>query len=298
MKKLLLFLVLLFCFNYSNAQEIPKIQYISTTNIVGTCNNGTIISAKYYKDHSKGSKDKTLIIDTYLVKSDNKFNIIFSEKRELKDLIYISTDKTMDVQRLPVYVDSTTTPKIFTILPSTGNSTFREQIEVLNEYNAEKEALKNTTLTYGTQILSTNFSIPLVRFNFVTDDDTKQGDILLFTSVGAGVGYYWGQLERTRDNTGEIINEDFRNRFGINLGFLFSAGTGEDTKNVFAPVINFAILDFQLGIGTELGTRSPNQKREFVTLSYAIPMYKLFKKGYKIYAMDKLPSELNHKTLN
>ncbi|MEO8238677.1 MAG: hypothetical protein ABI576_11255 [Flavobacterium sp.] len=297
MKKLLLLLMLLFSFNFINAQAKPNIQIITTANIVGTCNNGTIITVKYYKDHSGGTNDKTLIIDTTKVKTDNKFNIKFSVERLLNDTIFISTDKTLDVQKLPVKVDYTVVRNL-TTEPTSGKSNFREVVPVVNEYKAEQQALKNTTLTYGAQILSTNFSIPLVRFNFVTDDDTKQGDILLFTSIGAGVGYYWGQLERTRDNTGEIINEDFRNRFGINLGFLFSAGTGEDTKNVFAPVLNFAILDFQLGIGTELGTRSPNQKREFITLSYAIPMYKLFKKGYKIYARDKLPSELNHKTLN
>lgn len=171
-------------------------------------------------------------------------------------------------------------------------------VSKLSDFNDEKEALKNTTLTYGSQILSTNFTIPLVRFNFVENDSQKQGDILLFTSIGAGVGYYWGQLERTRDNTGEIIDEEFRNRFGVNLGFLFSAGTGDDTKNVFAPVINFAVLDFQIGIGTELGTRSLNQKREFLTISYSIPVYKLFKKSYKIYFMQKVPNDTKRKSLN
>ncbi|WP_426486048.1 hypothetical protein [Flavobacterium sp. 2] len=175
---------------------------------------------------------------------------------------------------------------------------FSEAVSKVEAYKAEKLALRNTTLIYGSQILSTNFTIPLVRFNFVEGDSQKQGDILLFTSIGAGVGYYWGQLERTRDNTGEIINEEFRNRFGINLGFLFSAGTGEESKNVFAPVINFAVLDFQIGIGTELGTRSANQKRQFLTLSYAIPVYKLFKKGYKIYAMEPEPNEMIQKSLN
>jgi hypothetical protein len=296
MKKPLLLIMLLFAFNFINAQISPKIQFITTTNIVGSCNNGTIITVKYYKDQNAG-KEKILIIDTTKVKTDNIFNLKFSVERVLNDSIFISTDKTLDVQKKLVQVDITDAKKS-TPEPTTGNSTFREQVLVINEYKAEKAALKNTTLTYGTQILSTNFSIPLVRFNFVTDDDTKQGDILLFTSIGAGVGYYWGQLERTRDNTGEVINEDFRNRFGINLGFLFSAGTGEDTKNVFAPVLNLAVLDFQIGLGIELGTRSPNQKREFITLSYAIPIYKLFKKSYKIYAMDKLPGEMNHKTVN
>lgn len=178
------------------------------------------------------------------------------------------------------------------------DSSLGKEVSKVDEYKAEKMALKNTTLIYGSQILSTNFTIPLVRFNFVKGDSQKQGDILLFNSIGAGVGYYWGQLERTRDNTGEIIDEEFRNRFGINLGFLFSAGTGDDTKNVFAPVLNFAILDFQIGIGTELGTRGVNQKREFLTLSYAIPVYKLFKKGYKIYALEPAPNEMIQKSLN
>jgi hypothetical protein len=176
--------------------------------------------------------------------------------------------------------------------------TLEDVITKIDEIDAEKYALRNTTLTYGAQILSTNFTIPLVRFNFVNSDTQKQGDILLFTSIGAGVGYYWGQLERTRDDKGEIINEEFRNRFGVNLGFLFSAGTGSETTNVFAPVFNFAVLDFQIGIGVELGTRAKNQKKEFLTISYAIPIYKLFKKGYRLYTIEEKPNDKIRKSLN
>jgi hypothetical protein len=157
------------------------------------------------------------------------------------------------------------------------------------ELEAEKEALKNTTLTYKSHIVSTNFTIPLVRFNFVENDATKQGDISLFTSIGAGIGYYVGRLERTRDSTGEIINEEFSNTFGVSVGAIFSAGTGEDTKNVFAPILNVSMLDFQIGIGTELGTRAENQKRQFVTLSYSIPLYKLFRKSYRLIKVSPTP---------
>jgi hypothetical protein len=171
-----------------------------------------------------------------------------------------------------------------------------KEADKLASFDAEKLILKSSTLIYKKTILSTNFSIPLVRFNFVTGDDQKQGDILLFNSIGAGFGYYWGRLERTRDDRGEIINEEFSNTFGVNVGALFSAGTGEESKNVFAPTINFAVLDFQVGVGIELGTRAENQKREFVTLSYSIPLYKLFKKSYRILRSYDIPIESVRKT--
>jgi hypothetical protein len=173
-----------------------------------------------------------------------------------------------------------------------------EEQSAVVELNAEKTALINSTLIYKKTIISTNFTIPLVRFNFIEGDDTKQGDILLFNSIGAGIGIYGGRLERTRDDKGEIIDEEFSNTFGVNIGALFSAGTGEANKNVFAPVLNVAALDFQIGVGVELGSLLPSQKRTFLTLSYSIPLYKLFKKGYRIIRSYDMPIESTRKSLN
>lgn len=153
----------------------------------------------------------------------------------------------------------------------------------LSARNFTNYSVAGKTVKYKATIWNTNFSIPLARFNFTKDDEQKAGDLLLFNSIGAGFGISAGELSETRDLQGNLINQEFVNTFGVHLGFLFSAGTGDDTKNVFAPTLNFTVLDFQIGIGYELGTLSENQRPTFLTLSYAIPLYKLKKGGFWIW---------------
>lgn len=141
---------------------------------------------------------------------------------------------------------------------------------------------KNTTYKFKTSIISTNFTIPVARFNTVSNSDTKVGDISLFNSIGAGVGYCWGELERTTNENNETVNSEFTSTFGYHIGVLFSAGSGQDSKNVFAPTISFSILDFQFGYGFELGTIEDGQKRDFWTVAYAIPISKLLKGKYYV----------------
>tara|TARA_R110001599_G_scaffold84914_1_gene228312 strand:+ start:1788 stop:2636 length:849 start_codon:yes stop_codon:yes gene_type:complete len=157
----------------------------------------------------------------------------------------------------------------------------------LNYENFTDNTVAGKTVSYKATIWNTNFSIPLARFNFMLKEDRKAGDLVLFNSIGAGFGISAGELSETRDFQGNLINQEFINTFGIHLGFLFSAGTGDDTKNVFAPTLNFSILDFQLGVGYELGTLSENQQPTFMTLSYAIPLYKLKKGGFWIWKGSK-----------
>jgi hypothetical protein len=298
MKKILPLLFLL-VLNLCAAQEKPQVQFVSKTNVVGTCNNGSIVSASYRVKKNPSSTDTITVVqvDTTLVKIDNKFNIKFKAPLDVKKLVSVWVkEKDKDSKESLHFVeDETTIVERLTINATKNESSYADDLAAINEFKAEKEALKNTTLTYKSQIISTNFTIPLVRFNFIENDATKQGDILLFTSIGAGIGYYWGRLERTRDNTGEIISEEFSNSFGVSVGALFSAGTGDDTKNVFAPIINFSMLDFQIGIGTELGTKADNQKREFITLSYSIPLYKLFRKSYRLVKVTPAPYLLTRK---
>ena len=289
MRKILPILILLIS-NFSTSQTRPFVYYASKNEVIGFFNYLGDVSAKY-------SKDGLETIDKFTVTVDNKFNIPFTKAPlsiGTKILVY-STKSPKDSISVLVKSDEDIVKSLNKTITA-PQLDYQQQQNQINAYAAEKDALKNTTLIYQTSIWSTNFSIPLVRFNFVKGDENKQGDILLFNSIGAGIGWYKGRLERTRDNVGEIVNEEFSNSVGINLGFLFSAGTGEDTKNVFAPVLNFCALDMQIGFGAELGTRSPNQKKEFITLSYAIPMYKLFKKGYRISKHIGLPSESIHKT--
>ncbi|AUC77682.1 hypothetical protein [Olleya sp. Bg11-27] len=149
------------------------------------------------------------------------------------------------------------------------------QVHLLNEF--AKKKFKNTKTTYKATILNTNFSIPIARFNFSKNDSLNKGNIQLFNSIGAGFGVSWGSMTDYRDENGELENSDFANTFSIHAGVLFSAG---NNNNVFAPVISIGILDFQLGLGYELGNIDVNQKRSFVTIGYAIPLYKLVKGKY------------------
>jgi len=157
----------------------------------------------------------------------------------------------------------------------------------LSPKNFTNYSVAGKTVKYKATIWNTNFSIPLARFNFTKDDEQKTGDLLLFNSIGAGFGISAGELSETRDLQGDLINQEFVNTFGAHLGFLFSAGTGEDAKNVFAPTLNISVLDFQIGLGYELGTLSENQRPTFLTLSYAIPLYKLKKGGFWIWKSSK-----------
>ena len=155
-----------------------------------------------------------------------------------------------------------------------------------------KKAFKNKKIKYKATIWNTNFSIPIARFNFDDDEnDLKFGDIQMFNSIGAGFGMSWGTMTDYRDENGDLENSDFVNSFSIHGGFLFSAGS--ENNNVFAPVVTIGVLDFQLGLGVELGTISENQRRTFLTLGYAIPLYKLTRGKYLFHKKGRILNEVN-----
>ena len=168
--------------------------------------------------------------------------------------------------------------------------------EVRKKYNQfllnkeSKELFKNTKITYEATIFNTNFSIPIARFNFIKDDDSKFGNIQMFNSIGAGFGISYGKMTDYRNEIGELENSEFNNSISFHLGFLFSAGTEND--NVFAPTFNIGLMDFQLGYGVELGKIDDNQQRSFLTVGYAIPLYKLKKGKYKFYKKGKIINEI------
>lgn len=307
MKKLIFTSTLLIMLNLCFAQDKPKIKYVSATKILGTCNNGSVIHVEFEKN-----SDKSIVVEKTNVFDNGNFVFSFTtnEVRKKGDKVRIWAtynkrfgESKKDDSDSEIYLVEDDSEIIIRLANEANKKTERESnldsiLAKINILKTEKKALRNTTLTYKTSIWSTNFNIPLVRFNRVENDDTKHGDILVFNSIGAGLGYYLGRLERTRDDRGEIINEEFSNSFGITIGALFSAGTGEDTKNVFAPTLNISTLDFQIGYGYELGTLSQSQRRGFFTLSYAIPLYKLFKKSYRVSRSYLIPIELSEKSQN
>lgn len=146
----------------------------------------------------------------------------------------------------------------------------------------------STTYSYDVKMVNTNFTIPIVRFNIANSKSPKEGDVLLFNSIGAGVGLSWGELSKTTDATGETINTDYTNWFGLHFGVLFSAGSnGSENKNIFAPTFSISTLDFQVGAGYEMGTVAASQTKFFITIAYAIPLSKLIKGKYYILKSSK-----------
>lgn len=230
---------------------------------------------------------------------DQEVNRIESQKKQHSDMLVEIENQKKEMERLKKIQEDEVTKAEIKKLEAKGYSieketdlTFGDGLNEIERLNAEKRSLANTVLTYKATITHTNFNIPLVRFNTVKNDDTKYGDVLLFNSIGAGFGVSAGRVEITRDNEGEIVNEEFYNTIGVQVGALFSAGSGEDAKNVIAPTVNISYLDFQAGIGYELGTiASANQNRTFFTLSYGIPLYKLYKKSVRYALVSPIPIE-------
>ena len=131
------------------------------------------------------------------------------------------------------------------------------------------------------EVISTNFTVPMVRFNFIEDseDSLKKGNVTFFNSVGAGVSYNFGRLFQYTNDNNEVVNNEFINIIGFQVGFLFSAETADPPTNNFALTAGVTILDFHFGFGHELGTITEDQKRSFITIAYSIPISKLTKAG-------------------
>lgn len=139
---------------------------------------------------------------------------------------------------------------------------------------------QNITTEYSAQVISSNFTIPVIRFDLAQAASDRKGSVSFFNNVGAGVGYYWGRITDIKDGEGKVISSEMDNTLGVQLGVLFSKG---DSINVFALTTGISVLNFQLGVGYELGTVGIGNKRTFFTLNYGIPIARLIKGGfYKI----------------
>lgn len=167
----------------------------------------------------------------------------------------------------------------------------RENFNISQRLIAEDLLMKSTVATYKRTIVNTNFTIPVARFDITKPEydssgnlisDTK-GSISLFSSFGFGIGICGGRSEVTRDSNGIIIDDSFSNTFGVYLGVLYQATTGENQKNVFAPTLSLSVLDIQVGIGYDYGKVPQNQERTFITVSYGIPLFKLFKTNHRVW---------------
>lgn len=268
-------LIFVLLINISYSQTQPEIFLLNKKVVMGFGDPGDLIYIRVNLDSTK--------IDTISVNEASKFIFHFKPELEYDNIIKIWNND----ENKPLYYQIYNNDSLLDSSTNYFNKNTMEAIHVAN-LNKNNLLLKNSILTYKSRIVNSNFQLPIARFNFNNNPNGK-GNISLFTSIGAGVGVSWGRMEITRNDLGQILNEEFSSTFGFYFGALFSAGTGEDSNNIFAPTFNLSILDFQVGIGYELGTLPENQKPGFLTLAYGIPVYKLVKKSYRIWKITRLP---------
>lgn len=267
------------------------------------------ISVWSYDKSGKESNKVYIIIPTDLETRnflENEAKEIENQKKEQELRLALIKQQKLELEKNEKAEEEKQTKKEIETLKAKGyeinksneitDKDLKKEIDTINKINVINSTLKNTTLTYKATMFNTNFSIPIARFNLVRHDNSKQGDVILFNSIGAGIGLSSGRYEVTRDDTGDIVDEEFSNTFGLHFGVLFSSGTGEDKKNVFAPVLNLGMLDFQLGVGYELGSLATNQRPFFYTVSYAIPLHKLVKKAFRIYWQAPTPIKVKKRS--
>lgn len=186
-----------------------------------------------------------------------------------------------------------------TKLDSAFLKTYNFKIGDLPDDKASNAASANTSgvNVYKAAVLTTNFTLPMVRVNLLDNNPPNATNAKVntsfFNSIGAGLNLSWGELKETLDDQGNSASVDFSNDIGIELGALFAANTGSgktdgsdkgsQPNTIFAVMAGLSVLNFQVGIGHEFGSLPEGQKRTFFTLSYSIPLSTLINGGYHIF---------------
>lgn len=144
-------------------------------------------------------------------------------------------------------------------------------------------------------VLHTNLNLPAAKFHFAdrTAFEDEVGFLELFSSYGVGLSLNYGTVTFVRDvDNNKILNNEtkFGNIFGFQMGLLFSSKFNEGNPTNFNNLSVYSglnILDLQLGLGYELGSKVENSTGYFVTLSYGIPLYRVSKKSSFIFDKKK-----------
>lgn len=280
---LLLILGIFTCQAFS--QNELTITVLTDNQIIGTGTpNATL--------HLKPSSAVALIDNT--IPADGKFNFTLAGLTAGVDAIIWETVNGIDSDKIVKPILSNNQMITTLTNPITTTDLAANNYSISKKIIGDNLLMKSTIATYQKTIVNTNFTIPVARFDINKPEydgsgkligDTK-GNISLFSSFGFGIGICGGRAEVTRDSNGIVIDESFSNTFGAYLGVLYQASTGEDGRNVFAPTLSLSILDIQIGIGYDYGKVPQNQERTFVTVSYGIPLFKLFKTNHRVW-LDK-----------
>jgi len=177
---------------------------------------------------------------------------------------------------------------------------------LLIPFTINAQSPQNTDLTYTVKYyqsltLHTNFTIPVVRYNINAPDNREQayGKVTMFNSIGTGINLSYGALKvkSPKNNVSDKDDElDFTNLIGLNAGILFSVvNDTKESKNIFAGVIGLSILDVSIGWGYEFGDIPDGLEGHFFTVTYGLPIHKLFKKGSVVLYKDELKNDANFK---
>jgi hypothetical protein len=286
MRKLLPF-ILLIIFQISSAQnkpDVPTIDILSVTKIFGSGVAGATINIK---------PATAAVLITRAIPATGIIDIALTTVVEDDDVVIWINVGGVDSDKITrkVQSDAAALQSILTGNNVTNSPEALENARISKQKIADDYLLRNTKSTYRRTILTTNFNIPIAKFDVTkpvydaegNNISDSKGNISLFSFVGAGFGIAGGRSTVTRDSEGKVIDEDFSNTFGVYFGVLYQAGTGENPRNVFAPTLNLNLLDFQLGVGYDYGSITPEQTRYFVTVSYGIPLAKLFKTNHRVW---------------
>lgn len=155
-----------------------------------------------------------------------------------------------------------------------------------SEFEPFKES---STSEYAVSILTTSFVVPAIRFNFQDNNSNRKGTVSAFSTIGAGVAWNAGRLTYVTDHTSQVINADFRNTIGFQIGVLFSASSDSTQKNVFAPTVGINVLNFNIGFGYELGDLAAGDKPGFITIAYNISLANLANNAFHIVSRTAKP---------
>jgi hypothetical protein len=197
MNKITLILVF-FTINLISGQTTkPNVKLLSTTTLIGLGDSGDDIQISTNNDSTPEF--------TVKVNNDGFFEYTFAVALTAGNNILIwAENNKVKSETVSAMVESDSQIATKMAKSITDNS----EVAVVNKLDEEAFALRNTALTYKVWIVNTNFNIPLARFNLLEqENETKVGDLILFSSIGAGVGISAGRMERIRDNSGKITSE-------------------------------------------------------------------------------------------
>jgi len=132
-------------------------------------------------------------------------------------------------------------------------------------------------------IINSNLNVPAAKFHLakISQPDGAKGFLEIFSSFGVGMSLNYGTAIFQRDVVNNKILQsktEFYNIVGLQAGVLYSSKLANDFSsnvNDFAIYIGLNILDLQVGVGYELGTKRLDSNGWFVSLSYGIPFYKI-----------------------